>query len=67
MVELFEAKGYSPEQSKQVVAILASRKKAFVEFMMVEELGILPSPSLASIWLQICIAFASILVAGEAA
>lgn len=63
MVELFEEKGYTSEQAKQVkqkrkkrrcskqeslpqlVNILATHKGAFVQFMMVEELGILPSPS----------------------
>jgi hypothetical protein len=64
MVELFEEKGYSSEQAKQVVAILSTRKAAFVEFMMVEELGILPAPSPTSIWLHSILALVATLFAG---
>ncbi len=83
MVELFEEKGYSPEQvpqlllvpsfpltislspqARQVVDILSTRKTAFVEFMMVEELGILPSPSTNSIALHSLITLVSTIAAG---
>ncbi len=47
-----------------MVAILATRKKAFVEIMMVEELGLLPSPSAASIALHSLITLVSTIAAG---
>ena len=65
MVELFEEKGYTSDQAKQVVAILSTRKTAFVEFMMVEELGILPSPSSGSVWLHSVISVSGVVFAGK--
>jgi VIT1/CCC1 family predicted Fe2+/Mn2+ transporter len=41
MVELYMDKGYTKEESEKVVAIMEKNKKAFVDLMMVEELGIL--------------------------
>ncbi len=43
LVELYTAKGMSPEDAQTVVNIFADNKKAWVEIMMIEELGILPS------------------------
>lgn len=41
MVEIYEHKGLSPEDARTVVTILAKDNKMFVDFMMVNELGIM--------------------------
>jgi len=41
MVELFKGKGYSEEDSRQVCDILSKHKDAWVDIMMVEELGLM--------------------------
>lgn len=43
MVELYKAKGISAEDSASLVAILSKYKEAWIDVMMVEELGILES------------------------
>ncbi|MFW6231282.1 MAG: VIT1/CCC1 transporter family protein [Nanoarchaeota archaeon] len=41
MVELFEDRGLTHKESKQVIDIMAQHRRTFIDFMMVEELGIL--------------------------
>eukprot|EP00758_Cryptobia_borreli_P003055 Tbor_TRINITY_DN3493_c0_g1::TRINITY_DN3493_c0_g1_i1::g.3695::m.3695 len=41
MVELYEAKGLSTEDAKTMVGIISKDHKIFVDFMMVDELGLL--------------------------
>jgi len=43
MVELYTAKGIPEEDARTVTEILARHKEAWVEVMLVEELGIIPS------------------------
>lgn len=43
MYELYCAKGFSKEQSKKLVDILSTNKKAWIDTMMIEELGIMES------------------------
>jgi len=42
MVELYISKGLSAEDARTIVGILSKDKEIFVDFMMIEELGILP-------------------------
>jgi VIT1/CCC1 family predicted Fe2+/Mn2+ transporter len=42
MLELYEKKGLSTEDSKTIIDILSKNKKVWVDAMMVEELGMLP-------------------------
>lgn len=41
LIELYQERGYSPEDSQTLVNIIAKNEKAWVDIMMVEELGIL--------------------------
>lgn len=50
MVELYVSKGLSQQDAETVVDILAKDKRTFVDFMMIEELGILPEEEAASAW-----------------
>ncbi len=43
MVELYTGRGMSEDDAKAMVAIIAKNPKAWVDIMMVEELGIVPS------------------------
>lgn len=43
MIELYQKKGLDDEDAKALVDIISKNKKIFVDFMMVEELGIIPS------------------------
>lgn len=43
MIELYEKKGISREDATKVVEIFSKSKKAWVDIMMVEELGLMPS------------------------
>ena len=43
LVEIYVARGMSPGDAHQAVEIIAKDKKAWVDTMMVEELGIMPS------------------------
>jgi len=42
MIDLYQKKGLSFEESTQLVEIMSKHQSIFVDFMMVEELGILP-------------------------
>jgi len=42
MVEIYRAKGYSPQDAETLVAIQSQDTKLFVDEMMVQELGLLP-------------------------
>jgi VIT1/CCC1 family predicted Fe2+/Mn2+ transporter len=42
MLELYRAKGHSPEDAERLVSILSKRKELWVDEMMVQELGLLP-------------------------
>jgi len=41
MIELYNSKGYSIEDATQIVTLMLKNEKAFVDTMMVEELGLL--------------------------
>lgn len=43
MVEVYQTKGLSLEDSTTIVNIISKNKKVFVDFMMVDELGIMPA------------------------
>jgi VIT1/CCC1 family predicted Fe2+/Mn2+ transporter len=43
MVELYESKGLSKTDAEEIVAIISKNRKAWVDIMMVEELGIVSS------------------------
>lgn len=43
MIELYEQKGISKEDATSAVEIISKNKKAWVDIMMVEELGLLPT------------------------
>ena len=43
MVELYESKGLSKIEAKKIVGILSKNRKAWIDIMMVEELGIVSS------------------------
>jgi len=64
MVVLYEAKGYTNEQARTVCDILKTRPKAFVDIMMVEELGILPSPDTVSVAIHSAVTFLASLIGG---
>ena len=61
MIELYVKKGLSPDDAKTVIDILSKNKSIFVDFMMVEELGILedadssPLKSATVTFLSFCI------------
>eukprot|EP01126_Amoeba_proteus_P007313 TRINITY_DN12624_c0_g1_i12.p1 TRINITY_DN12624_c0_g1~~TRINITY_DN12624_c0_g1_i12.p1 ORF type:complete len:219 (-),score=44.36 TRINITY_DN12624_c0_g1_i12:393-1049(-) len=42
MVQVYNNKGYTAEESKAIVQLLSRNKEAFVKIMMVEELGLMP-------------------------
>jgi VIT1/CCC1 family predicted Fe2+/Mn2+ transporter len=42
MVEIYKAKGYSPEDARTLVSILSQDEEMWVDAMMVQELGLLP-------------------------
>ena len=41
MIEIYQKKGISKEDASQVIEILSKHKDAFIDIMMIEELGIL--------------------------
>lgn len=43
LVELYESKGIEKDDANQIVNLLSKNKKAWVDIMMVEELGLLPA------------------------
>lgn len=43
MMEIYQAKGYTKEESQKIVELMSKNEKAFVDVMMVEELGIIES------------------------
>lgn len=43
MIELYEKKGIAREDARNAVEIISKNKKAWVDIMMVEELGLMPS------------------------
>jgi len=43
MVDIYVAKGYSPQDAREVVDLLFQSKDAFLDIMLVEELGIMPA------------------------
>lgn len=62
MVEIYRAKGYSPQDAETLVAIQSQDPERFVDVMMVQELGLLPDerkPHLSAL-----ATFAAFLVAG---
>lgn len=65
MVELYIEKGFSEEDSKQLVEIISKDKKLFVDIMMVEELGL--NVDLDDDWgpfKSACVMFGSFIVFG---
>lgn len=42
MYEIFVDKGYEKEDAKEITDILAKYEKVFIDFMMAEELGLMP-------------------------
>lgn len=42
MIELYEKKGITREDARSAVEIISKNKKAWVDIMMVEELGLMP-------------------------
>lgn len=64
MFELYEQKGYTREQAVDLVNILSKNIPAFVDVMMVEELGILPSASRSSVFLHSVFTFLSFFIGG---
>lgn len=64
MHELYEQKGYTSQQARDLVNILSKNIPAFVDVMMVEELGILPSASRTSVLRHSILTFFSFFVGG---
>lgn len=65
MREIFQAKGLSEEDAREVVDILfQASQPAFLDVMMIEELGIIPDQSTASPWKSGLITFFSFFVLG---
>lgn len=64
MIVLYQEKGYTLAQSKAVCDVLSQNPRAFVEIMMVEELGILASPSLKSMFIRSIVIFVAKIVGG---
>ncbi len=67
MVEIYKDKGFSEEDAKQMLDILSRNKKAFVDTMMVEELGLLPpdpDESKWQPWKEGLVTFVSFLICG---
>ena len=50
MIELYQTKGLSLEDSTTIVNIISKDKRIFVDFMMVDELGIMPVDASDSPW-----------------
>ena len=50
MIELYMSKGIPEDDAREIVDIISKDPKVFVDFMMVEELGILPEEEDASAW-----------------
>jgi len=64
MIEIYKAKGFTNEQSQEVVDLLFQSKEAFLDVMMIEELGILPEESGKEAWKGALITFASFIILG---
>jgi len=64
MREIYMAKGLSLEEATEVVDILFQSKEAFLDVMMVEELGILVEDDNSADWKGAIITFVSFLVLG---
>jgi hypothetical protein len=48
MIELYQSKGLDREDAATIVEILSKDRNIFVDFMMIEELGIMPDDAGAS-------------------
>jgi len=64
MVEFYTRKGLSEEDAKKVVNLLWESKSAFLDVMMIEELGMIPVEASSSAWKSALITFAAFVVLG---
>jgi len=65
MVDIYTSKGISVEDAREVVELLyASSKPAFLDVMIVEELGILPKGAETAAWKGALVTFVSFLACG---
>eukprot|EP00698_Gefionella_okellyi_P004968 TRINITY_DN14580_c0_g1_i1.p1 TRINITY_DN14580_c0_g1~~TRINITY_DN14580_c0_g1_i1.p1 ORF type:complete len:292 (-),score=28.87 TRINITY_DN14580_c0_g1_i1:22-897(-) len=64
MVELYESKGLPSADAREIVEILGKDRKILVDFMMVEELGILPEEEEASAFKNGLVTFVSFVLFG---
>jgi VIT1/CCC1 family predicted Fe2+/Mn2+ transporter len=64
MMEIYTSKGYTQPQAKELVDILFPHKEAFLDTMMIQELGIMPDGDGPSAWKSALITFTSFIVLG---
>jgi len=64
MIDIYMAKGLPEEDAKRVVALLFESKEAFLDIMMIEELGMMPSEATSSPWKSALITFTSFIILG---
>jgi len=64
MVDIYVAKGFSVSDSREIVDLLFQTKPAFLDIMMIEELGLMPEEAGKSAWKGALITFAAFIVLG---
>eukprot|EP00698_Gefionella_okellyi_P007739 TRINITY_DN1891_c0_g1_i1.p1 TRINITY_DN1891_c0_g1~~TRINITY_DN1891_c0_g1_i1.p1 ORF type:complete len:299 (-),score=63.86 TRINITY_DN1891_c0_g1_i1:972-1868(-) len=65
MIEFYEKKGLSNPDATRVVELLSKDKDIFVDFMMIEELGILPEEESRDAWKHGLVTFAAFVLFGS--
>jgi len=64
MVDIYVGKGFGLSDAREVVELLYQTKPAFLDIMMIEELGLMPEEAGKSAWKSALITFAAFIVLG---
>jgi len=64
MVDIYIEKGFSPSDSQEIVDLLFQTKPAFLDIMMIEELGLMPEEAGKSAWKGALITFGAFILLG---
>lgn len=64
MVDIYVEKGFSLPEAREVVDLLYQTKTAFLDIMMIEELGLMPEEAGKSAWKGALITFGAFIVLG---
>jgi hypothetical protein len=64
MIDIYKGKGFTEEEAIEVVELLFKYPTAFLDIMMIEELGIMPAEAESSPWKGALITFGAFFLLG---